>query len=244
MPGFLASKRARLNKRTINGLFTEDVIGGYYPIIPGVNIFQDIEKTTVAKKINDPIRVVSPICGTFPDMISAAVSARGTLKRKEKRFYLYLDGVDDSYTIDIPSFNVIDYCIGYRRHSMKAPVATQHILRMNIGYPFHYRYWDVGPVDKAFAGSSASNNAANVQDINVENFQLVKVVNGTDITPYISGVAGTSKTHTISAVNTGPMYISRGTIYGQSHFKGYLSDLIIISKGDTSTVNTINNFLK
>jgi hypothetical protein len=83
----------------IIALYTGGVVGGYYPIIPGTNLWKDTAKTIPATIIGDPVRVVAKMAGTYADMIAPSDAARPVIAFQEGRFVLDYDGVDDHFEI-------------------------------------------------------------------------------------------------------------------------------------------------
>lgn len=97
MLGFNAKRR----NKTIIKMF-DDKAGGFYPLIPHVNVWQDHQKTIKAGYF-DPVAVVSPIAGTYGDLIVHDMSARPILVKMPSLYgiippYLYFPG-DKAMTI-------------------------------------------------------------------------------------------------------------------------------------------------
>lgn len=103
MIGFNRRRKVSFIKR-IFGTGEETLIGGYYPLLPGINLWQDLAKTIPAYE-GDPVRVVAKVAGTFNDADAVTDNSRPILvKRPDGSFALDMTGnktmrIDDA-TID------------------------------------------------------------------------------------------------------------------------------------------------
>jgi len=75
-------------------LFSAGDNGGWWPIYPGVNLYQDEGKTTFASVATDPVHVIADLSGLGNDFVAGSAGARPLLQTDGK-WYLEFDGVDD-----------------------------------------------------------------------------------------------------------------------------------------------------
>lgn len=95
-------------------LFEDGVIGGYYPIIPGLNLWQDASRTVPATAVTHKVRVIDPVAGTLGSAIAASDAARAEIVSDGGRYLLQYTGVEGYSISNVPTQSGYSYYARYK----------------------------------------------------------------------------------------------------------------------------------